>query len=370
MKKLSVYIHIPFCVSKCAYCDFLSFAGRGELHAAYADALASEIVASKTELADYAAETVYFGGGTPTALPASALVRLLDALRGTCKVLPDAEITSEANPETANPQNLSELRAAGFNRLSLGIQSFDDNLLKRVNRAHSAETARDAYAAACEAGFENIGIDLMFSIPGQTTDNFERTLRQAADLSPEHISCYGLTVEPGSSLAGDGYEPDEEADRAMYALAREILPENGYEHYEISNFAIPGHRSRHNTAYWNGQDYRGFGLGAHSLINGARFHAGTCLESYIASNGASPRQNVEFLRESDMRAEFMILGLRLLDGINCEDFSRKFDKNIYREYGAQIKELTAQGLLEASGNRIRLTPRGIDLSNQVFAKFI
>jgi oxygen-independent coproporphyrinogen-3 oxidase len=370
MKKISVYIHIPFCRSKCYYCDFLSFPGQEERFGAYMDALDAEIEASAPELSGYTVDTILFGGGTPTAIAPDGLIRGLERWRKTCEVSDGAEVTVEANPDTVRLGALRELRAAGFNRLSLGVQSFNDGLLKRIGRAHTAAGARDAYADACEAGFENINVDLMFSIPGQSSGDFAKTLETAIALSPEHISCYGLTVEPSTPIGAEGYEPEEDADRSMYALAREMLTAEGYGHYEISNFALPGHRSRHNLAYWTGLDYRGFGLGAHSLVDGTRFHNDCALDSYISGHGACNRFNVETLRESDRIAEFMFLGLRLLDGINCKDFSRKFDKNIYREYGEQIKELAELGLLLDANGQIRLTPRGIDLSNQVFARFV
>jgi oxygen-independent coproporphyrinogen-3 oxidase len=229
----------------------------------------------------------------------------MDTLYKNLYIDDNAEITIEANPETVNLEYLQKLRRLGFNRLSLGVQTFDDELLKRLNRAHTAEAARDAYAAACEAGFENVSIDLMFSIPGQDINSFEQSLTAALDLSPEHISCYGLTVETTTPLGKEGYEPDEDADREMYSLARQELIIAGYEHYEISNFALPGYRSRHNTAYWTGGEYAGFGLGAHSLLNKTRFNNEHNLNKYIVINGAK-RLNVETLGKNALMSEYVI----------------------------------------------------------------
>ena len=370
MKKLSVYVHIPFCVSKCAYCDFLSFTGDAATIKAYTSALCAEIELKSADLKRYTAQTIYFGGGTPTSVPPAYIIDILSFLLEHINVAENAEISIETNPETVNIAYMKELRQAGFNRVSMGVQTFDDNLLARINRAHTSDTARDAYAICCEAGFENISIDLMFSIPGQDYQNFQNTLNTAVDLSPEHISCYGLTVEPSTLIGEEGYEPDEYTDRRMYEMAVETLTAAGYEHYEISNFALPGYRSRHNTAYWTGSDYKGFGLGAHSLINNTRFNNETDVEKYIKTKGLTHRRNIDVLKESDIVSEYIILGLRMLDGINCKDFSLKFDKNIYREYGEAIRELTDLGLLTAEGDVIKLTMRGIDLSNQVFSRFI
>jgi oxygen-independent coproporphyrinogen-3 oxidase len=371
MKKLSVYLHIPFCASKCAYCDFLSFAGHSERkRESYANALVKEIERAAAEFTDYKTDTVFFGGGTPTLLPAADLIRALEALRSQYRVVDDAEITAEANPETLTADKLKELRAGGFNRLSIGAQSFDDGLLSRVGRIHTAEKAEASFADAREAGFDNVNLDLMFSLPGQSLEDWERTLDTACRLEPEHISCYSLTPEPGTRLGDGGYEPDDGLDRAMYAAAKERLLSAGYEHYEISNFAKPGRRCRHNLIYWTGYEYRGFGLGAHSLTDGVRWHNETDLDAYIMNAGAGGRQDPEPLRERDLMSEFMLLGLRLIDGINCEVFLDKFDKNIFEVYGAELNDLINRGLLERDAERIRLTPIGLDVANRVFGEFL
>ncbi|MDR1703554.1 MAG: radical SAM family heme chaperone HemW [Clostridiales bacterium] len=371
MKKLSVYVHIPFCASKCSYCDFLSFAGCSKnLLEGYADALIKEIDRAAAEFTDYKTDTVFFGGGTPTFLPAVNLVKTLDALREPYHIVEDAEITTEANPESLDFDKLGELRAGGFNRLSIGVQSFDDTLLSCIGRIHSSGKARQSFEDARRAGFDNINLDLMFSLPGQDIGDWERTLDEACSLDPEHISCYSLTLEPGTRLGDEGCNQDEDADRAMYALAKEKLIAAGYEHYEISNFAKPGYRCRHNLIYWTGYEYRGFGLGAHSLTDGVRWHNETDLNAYIKSAGKGGRLNQEPLRERDLISEFMFLGLRLIDGINCEVFLDKFDKNIYEVYGDQLNSLINRGLIERDAERIKLTSRGLDIANKVFIEFI
>ena len=377
MKNLSVYIHIPFCLSKCDYCDFPSWAGLGQSEInGYIEALGAEIRGAVNELEGYEAQTVFLGGGTPTVLEPEVLGGILDILRENCRISPGAEISAEANPGTFKDADaLRILGKAGINRLSLGVQTFDDTLLKAVGRSHRGADAAKAFSMARDAGFDNINLDLMFSMPGQTLEGFKRDLEAAVKLAPEHISCYGLIVEGNTPLGKRGYEPDEDLDRAMYALAREIFLNVGYKHYEISNFALPGRYSRHNYAYWTGIEYRGFGLGAHSLINYTRFHNVYDLDAYISARGFSPRQNPEVLGEKDRMAEFLILGLRLLNGINFKDFSDKFEKNIFHEYGSPIEELVKLGLLEICDNEanqssIRLTIKGLDLSNQVFERFI
>jgi oxygen-independent coproporphyrinogen-3 oxidase len=375
MKKLSVYIHIPFCGSKCAYCDFLSFdmlsyKGREGVTAAYTDALVKEIEGAASVFSGYKTDTVFFGGGTPTFLPAAGLIRVLEALKEPYRVVEDAEITAEANPETLDIDKLSELYAGGFNRLSIGVQSFDDALLSRIGRIHTADKARMSFEDAREAGFGNINLELMFSLPDQDLGAWESTLDEACRLNPEHISCYALSLEPGTRLGTSGFEPDEELDRAMYAMAKEKLSAAGYQHYEISNFAKPGYRCRHNLIYWTGYEYRGFGLGAHSLTDGIRWHNETDLEAYISQAGKGARLDPEPLRERDLMSEFMFLGLRLIDGINCEVFLDKFDKNIFEVYGEELNGLINQGLLVREQDRIRLTSKGLDMANRVFQEFI
>lgn len=369
MRKMSIYVHVPFCLSKCDYCDFLSYSGvGGRVIEDYVGALVGEIKNGAAALRGYAADTVFFGGGTPTFIGHDGLLRILDCLRSHIFITKEAEITVEANPETVGPAALAALREAGVNRLSLGAQSFDDEVLRRVGRAHKAGDIAAACDMARQAGFDNVNLDLMFSMPGQSLAGFERTLEAALALDIAHISCYGLTIEADTPLGAAGIEIDEELDRSMYALAVKAFNGRGYEHYEISNFALKGRHCRHNMAYWTGVPYRGFGLGAHSFMDGARFHNGHDLQSYLSAL-PSP-ENLEILSESDHMSEFMILGLRLIAGINCKDFSDRFAKNIHQVYGSEIKDLVAGGLLLQQGDRLRLTPLGIDLSNIVFGAFI
>lgn len=368
MNKLSVYIHVPFCVSKCGYCDFLSFSGKSADFGPYLEALIKEIGLAAPDFKDYKVDTVFIGGGTPTVLPAKDLAAVLSALFTGYHVTNDAEISVEANPETVDFHYLKGLREAGANRLSLGVQSFNDNILADIGRIHTAAQARMAYLAARQAGFDNINLDLMFSLPGQNLADWEKTVNAAIDLSPDHISCYSLTVEPDTALGRQGYDPDEDSDRAMFARAVDALTQSGYEHYEISNFAKIGRQCRHNIVYWTGYEYRGFGLGAHSLVHGVRSHNACGIEDYLADPGKA--EDAEYLNYKDLVSEFMFLGLRMLCGVDGNVFYRKFGKQMFRVYEKEIRELTEQGLLKTDGDVIRLTRRGVDLANQVFVRFI
>ncbi|MCL2406615.1 MAG: radical SAM family heme chaperone HemW [Defluviitaleaceae bacterium] len=369
MKNLSLYIHIPFCAAKCSYCDFLSFPADEAVMEKYVDCLREEIKSFAAEFTEHKVSTIYFGGGTPTCLSAYGIESILNEVRGHYCISDDAEITIEGNPESSTLEKLSILRTAGINRISFGVQSFDDKCLTAISRLHSAQQAADAFYIARNAGFGNVSIDLMFSLPHQSLGNYGETLDSAIALKPEHISCYGLTIEDGTPLRDAGYTTDEELDREMFYLTCEKLKDAGYIHYEISNFTLPGFESRHNTAYWNGTDYRGFGLGASSYVDNVRFSNTDNLDEYFLRK--YERKEVYNLSESDEMSEFMFLSLRLLEkGVDAAHFFRRFDKNIYSIFGLQLNELIEGGLLRTSGGRYILTPRGIDLSNQVFMKFL
>lgn len=371
MKELSIYIHIPFCAAKCAYCDFLSFPGiETAAREKYAETLIEEIKAAAGEFSEHTVKTVFFGGGTPTLLPTKVISKIINTVASNYRLDKNAEISVEANPETVDYPSLSSLRELGVNRLSIGVQSFDNRLLERVGRIHNAERAVIACYDARRAGFENINLDIMFGLPGQTLSQFEKTLDIAIREAPVHISCYSLIVEENSRLGAekDLNLPDEEAEREMYGLAKQKLKANGYEHYEISNFAKPGCRCRHNVTYWTGGEYAGFGVGAHSLVDGRRFHNTYGLKKYMENPGE--KEDLEILSERDKISEFIFLGLRMLEGINCKVFSQKFDKTIFELFPSELDGLIGQELLVREGDVIRLSERGIDVSNYIFAKFL
>ncbi len=363
-KPLELYIHIPFCIRKCAYCDFLSAPAAPEVQEAYVGQLLQEIAASKKLPEDYEAVTVFFGGGTPGILKGELLCSILRALRDRFSVREDAEITVEANPGTVNRDKLVQYREAGVNRISLGLQSADNQELKLLGRIHTWEQFLESFQLARETGFRNINVDLMSALPGQTTESVHRTLERVLALSPEHISAYSLILEEGTPFY-KRYEghlellPSEEEERQMYYDTRDRLCACGYEHYEISNFAKPGYACRHNLGYWERTDYKGFGLGAASLLKNVRHTNQTDLTEYLKGNFAGTEDP---LTEQAVREEYFFLGLRKMEGV---------EPGRYREhYEERIQRLQAQQLLEEKDGRIRLTERGTDVSNYVMAQFL
>ncbi len=363
-KPLELYIHIPFCIRKCAYCDFLSAPAALEVQEAYVGQLLQEIAASKKLSEDYEAVTVFFGGGTPGILKGELLCSILRALRDRFSVREDAEITVEANPGTVNRDKLVQYREAGVNRISLGLQSADNQELKLLGRIHTWEQFLESFQLARETGFRNINVDLMSALPGQTTESVHRTLERVLALSPEHISAYSLILEEGTPFYKryEGHPellPSEEEERQMYYDTRDRLCACGYEHYEISNFAKPGYACRHNLGYWERTDYKGFGLGAASLLKNVRHTNQTDLTEYLKGNFAGTEDP---LTEQAVREEYFFLGLRKMEGV---------EPGRYREhYEERIQRLQAQQLLEEKDGRIRLTERGTDVSNYVMAQFL
>jgi oxygen-independent coproporphyrinogen-3 oxidase len=411
-----LYIHIPFCRSKCAYCDFLSFAPGeaslytrcGQIVADYTRALLAEMEATRTAAAYRSAEpptltSVYIGGGTPTALPASFLCEIIGEARR-FNLADGAEITVEANPMLTTSSGIapagyfSALKSAGVNRLSIGLQAFQDSLLTRIGRTHTAQDFINTFRAARDAGFDNINVDLMFSLPGQTMGDWRESLARLVDLRPEHISAYSLTPAEDTPLwdglqAGTIALPGDETDRAMYHEANRVLAAAGYTRYEISNFALPGRESRHNVNTWKRKPYRGFGLGAHSFETtektvdsakgGRRWHNTENMEKYLRAwgraggkaSGETPppdtyRENFETLSMDDAMSETLILGLRLAEGIIEKEFETAFGKSICAVYGTKINKPIADGLLVRNNGRLSLTPLGTDLANRVFGLFV
>ena len=371
-----VYVHIPFCVSKCGYCDFLSFAGLDGLLDPYIDALISEI--SLCNMLDGLQLTsVFFGGGTPSVLDEAALMAILEAIARKADVS-SAEITLEANPGVSNTRpKLGALRAFGFNRLSIGLQAAQDHLLEALGRTHTPGDFLHTHEAARAAGFENINADVMFGLPGQTPNDLAQTLGLLTGLHIPHISAYSLTVEdstPFGNLFREGVLnlPDEDYERRMYAQVRQILADAGLSQYEVSNFALPGRECRHNILYWTRQNYLGFGLGAHSLVNSTRRRNTRDMSEYIKARGerAPIVRDVENIDTSAQMEEFIFLGLRMTQGISPEEFQRQFGVDIHSRFGVQIFKYMSLGLLESRGGRFRLTPGGIDVSNIILADFL
>ena len=355
MRKLGLYIHIPFCKSKCAYCDFYSLAGSDALMDDYVSALCAQLDAFAERAAGYAVDTLYFGGGTPSYLGAGRLLKLLDAVRRRYNVAPDAETALEANPDSVGDW-FGELRAAGFNRVSLGAQSFDNALLKAVGRVHSAAQTADAFEKMRRAGFCNISLDLIYGLPGETAASWRRSIEGAVALSPEHLSCYGLKIEPGTPLASrNAAVPDDEAQADFYLWAADALSGYGYRQYEISNFAKPGRESRHNLKYWTLGEYLGFGPGAHSDFGGVRFAWARDLQGFIRRDW-TPSESARI--DPDERArERLMLGLRTSDGVAPSAVDADF-----------ARQCVNAGYAVADGGRFRLTPRGFLVSNQIIGR--
>jgi oxygen-independent coproporphyrinogen-3 oxidase len=372
---IGLYIHAPFCRSKCVYCDFNSIAGRGDLVQAYVGAMGRSL-ANPTYARDLGVETIYFGGGNP-ALLGSGLVEILDLCRERWLIADDAEISLEMNPEDVEEQFLRELRAAGFNRLSLGWQTLDDDKLKLLGRRHDAATAINALAIARRAGFENVNIDLISGLPGQALSDWEKELSRAVESGPEHISAYSLSVEPGTPLAtmmADGGSaaaapplPSEDEAADMFLRTRQILCAAGYEHYEISNYSRPGHRCRHNMNYWFGGNYLGFGAGAHSHMDGCRWWNTADPAEFIRDPEAAA--GMEKLDPGDRVGERVFLGLRLVDGIESGSLEREFGVDLGQLYGESLKRLRRSGLM-VPGPRLALTEAGLPLANEVMACFV
>lgn len=394
---IALYLHIPFCQRKCPYCDFNSYAGLDALQAPYVEALTAEM-AWLAQRGEWQANTVFMGGGTPTVLPLSLLMRVLDAARAAFRVPAVAEITVEANPGTVDEAYLAGLRSAGVNRLSLGAQSFHDDELRLLGRIHMATEIEIAFRASRRAGFQNVSLDLIYGLPGQSLDRWRVTLERALSLSPEHLSLYSLTIEQGTPFAdwvaqGKLALPDDDLAADMYELAEEMLEKAGYLHYEISNWARETMHNaqhairnsqficQHNLVYWRNQPYLGLGAGAHSSWGERRWHNVLSPECYVTQmtaldEGQAPWESpvvvgVEVIDQALARGETMMLGLRLLqEGVPLARFAARFGHSLPDVYRDELAALQAEGLLELRPDRVRLTRRGRLLGNQVFARFL
>ena len=366
-----LYIHIPFCVRKCAYCDFLSAPGSEEAKASYTEALLREIEAVKTEKREVS--SIFVGGGTPSALSPSLMGDIFEKIHKSFSVAPDAEITIEANPGTLSKEKLFLYRNVGINRLSLGLQSPEAAELKSLGRIHTYEEFLESFSLAREAGFQNINVDLMCALPDQTYEGWIRNLRTVAALHPEHISAYSLIIEEGTPFAKRKLNlPDEDTEYRMYEDTAGILAEYGYEQYEISNYAKKALACQHNVGYWTRKEYLGLGLGAASLWGNQRFSNTSDFSAYLKESGSPEkiRENRETLSLEDEMSEFMFLGLRRMQGISGTQFENCFGNTIEEIYGDVIEKLEQEKMLEVKEDKIRLTKRGIDVSNYVFCEFL
>ena len=375
MKEMELYLHIPFCVKKCGYCDFLSFPAGKETQKSYKEALLREIKEAGERYREYQVSTIFIGGGTPTILDSSDMAELFDGLRSAFRILKEAEISMEANPGTVTKEKLSDYRRAGINRLSFGLQSADNRELKLLGRIHTWEDFLESYGLARECGFSNINIDLMSALPGQTADVWLDTLRRTIMLEPEHISAYSLIIEEGTPFyeryggtAGAALLPGEEEDRAMYHRTREFLSQYGYRQYEISNYARPGRECRHNIGYWTGVPYLGLGLGAASYMEGERFSNSRGMEEYLREPGR--RIEAQRLTKKDKEEEFFFLGLRLTKGVSLEEFERRFGVPAKQVYPGIMERLAKENAAVLKDGRFFLTEYGMDVSNYVMAQFL
>ena len=381
-KSLELYVHIPFCVRKCEYCDFLSAPAGADTQQEYVRNLLLEIEQKGVLCTDYEVTTIFFGGGTPSILKAGWIADILNAIHRNFKVRKDAEITIECNPGTLTFEKLSIYKSAGINRISVGLQSASDAELRELGRIHTYEDFLKSYDLIRKKGFSNVNIDLMAALPGQTLKSYEQTLRRVLALKPEHISAYSLIIEEGTPFY-EKYEadellrekgekpqmlPSEETERLMYERTKELLLAHGYERYEISNYARRGYACRHNIGYWRRENYLGFGLGSASLLENERFHNTTDLTDYLGGDYLAYEQ--EKLDKKSQMEEFMFLGLRMTDGISTECFRQTFGLTVELVYGPVLEQQIADQLLRKEDGRIFLTERGLDVSNYVMAQFL
>ena len=379
-KELELYIHIPFCVKKCSYCDFLSAPATEQTKEAYMAALFAEIGGRAKDYKDRIVTSIFIGGGTPSLLSGDSIRQLMEHIREGFSLAPDAEITMEVNPGTVTAEKLTAFYGAGINRLSIGMQSAQEQELKILGRIHDFDGFCQVYREAVEAGFTNINVDVMSGLPGQTLASYKDTLEKVLWLEPmpQHISAYSLIVEEGTPFAamadrGELPLPEEDTERAMYEETIEVLAGYGFHRYEISNYALDGYECRHNVGYWIRRDYLGFGIGAASLIDNVRFQNGRDLNAYLAHPLAC-REEQQSLTTQEQMEETMFLGLRLIRGVSYPEFARCYGQTLEEVYGEVIARNEADGLLtvreDETGRRLMLTGRGLDVSNYVMAQFL
>lgn len=409
MKELELYLHIPFCERKCAYCDFLSAPADLPVRISYIKKLQEEIVYCEAQYGEYQVSSIFFGGGTPTILEGYQLAAILETVKEHFNITTDAEITVECNPGTLTAGKAEKLVQAGFNRLSMGLQSADDRELHLLGRIHNFAQFLESYDLARKAGFRNINVDLMSALPGQTLKSWQDTLQKVTALRPEHISAYSLIIEEGTPFYERFAEderireegghprllPEEDVERQMYELTETFLHTKGYERYEISNYAKPGYECRHNCGYWTRKDYLGLGLGASSLVEHQRFQNTSELKTYLEQEYSPQCEgqheriaetiqlqeetgltqtghhiHIETLDKKSEMEEFMFLGLRLMAGISRQQFEKKFQVTLNSVYGEVLRKLKGEQLIEEVAGYVRLTEHGIDVSNYVLAEFL
>ena len=375
--KLGIYIHIPFCKQKCYYCDFPSYAGKEACQDAYLDALLFEIRKAGKEYHGRMVDTVFFGGGTPSVLPKEALPRIITALRESFAFADDAEVSAEANPGTADAEKLASWRRAGINRISFGVQSFHDDLLRRIGRIHTSEEAIDAIKLARKMGFDSINLDLIYGLPSQTVAMLEEDVKRAVSIGVEHISVYGLIVEEDTVLeelvdAGRVTLPSDEDEEAMYDHVTTHLEGVGYHRYEISNYARDGKVCRHNLKYWQFRDYLGLGSAAHSFVDGKRFANERSIDDYIRRMAEEGTARLADEKETidELRGEYVFLALRTAEGVDTEEFTKTFGMDFFAQYGDIINRMMTEGLLMRDGRYVRLTRLGMKYGNRAFAQFV
>lgn len=376
MDKISLYIHIPFCAQKCLYCDFPSFARKDYLRKAYIEALNKEIISLREKHNNLEISTIFIGGGTPSVLEANELECLLKEV-AKLNMAKDIEYSMECNPGNLTEEKLEVMKKYGVNRISMGLQAKQDNLLKGLGRIHNYKTFKENFLLAKKVGFNNINVDLMFGLPNQSLNEWEETLREIISLEPAHISAYSLIIEEGTAFY-NLYEndklklPTEEEERKMYHLAKRILEENGFNQYEISNYAKEGKECRHNLAYWNMDNWIGVGSAAASYINGKRIKNISSVEKYINSIKDKGEAVEEIINNSknDNMEEFMFMGLRKINGIDENEFKNRFSMNINDVYGEILNKYIGEGLLIRESGRSFLSEKGIEISNVIMADFL
>ena len=381
LNELGIYIHIPFCKQKCYYCDFVSYSNKCSEVKEYIESLKKEI--EEFDFSNYKVTSIYIGGGTPSYIDSIYIVEILSELKEKLKCnlieFKDIEITIEVNPRTVDTKKLNDYKKSGINRLSIGLQSTKNDILKKIGRIHTYQEFLEIYKLARETGFKNINIDLMIGIPGQKIGDLKNTLQNIIKLEPEHISVYSLIIEENTPIEkmlenGEIKLPDEDLERNMYWYVKNTLELNGYNHYEISNFAKLGKESRHNLNCWNQEEYIGFGVAAHSYLNGIRFSNTINVEEYIQHIENNRKEENIQIEESqsleDKKNEFMMLGFRKIQGVDIARFKEKFIDNPIFLYRENLNKLVEEGLIEVDLNHIKLTNKGIDLANLVFEEFV
>lgn len=374
-KELGIYIHIPFCKRKCYYCDFVSYSNKCEQISKYIDAVIREI--DTYELEKYNVTTIYIGGGTPSYIDSKYIVKILNRIKEKLKnnqtKFENVEITIEANPGTINDEKLKDYKKSGINRISMGLQSTNNKLLKELGRIHTYEEFLGAYKMVSKYGFNNVNVDLMIGLPNQKILDIKDSLAKIVELNPNHVSVYSLILEESTVLyknveKGLTKLPDEDLERQMYWYVKNTLELNGYSHYEISNFAKKGKESKHNLNCWEQKEYIGIGVAAHSYLNGERYSNTENLDSYI--NNFSKRTIQEVQSKEDMKKEYMLLGLRKIDGISISKFKEKFIENPIYLYRKELEKLVKEELIVIDADNIKLTNKGLDLANLVWEEFV